>query len=159
MKKILLLVAAVATILCVMPDVQAQNDYFDGVKLTGLPTSMPTQSTSNLTSTGTALSKDIPVSVWLFIAGTNTGAGVTNTVTATFRLGYDGTATNYATTPTLTATAFANGTNQVVALTQFGTNDLRGANYIRLFTLANANTNTVSIGKIVVGQYRPGAAP
>lgn len=136
-----------------MPDVPSDSQY-SVVKLTGVPILMPTVSISNsFTSLPVALEKNSPLSIWFFGAGTNSGA-VSNVI-ATFRLGYGSTsATNFATTPVLTVTNVPTGSNQFVTLAQFNTNQLQGARSILLYQLSNTNTQSISIWKIVVSQFR-----
>lgn len=124
------------------------------IRFSGVPTSMPTQSVSNsFSSSVMTLEKDRPLSLWLFLVSTN--AGATSNFVATVRLGYgSGSLTNYATTPVLTSTVALNGTNQVVALAYFNTNQLNGARSAIIYQLQNTNVFTVNVWKILGSQFR-----
>lgn len=128
------------------------DPLYNVLRFTGIPASMPTQSVSNsFTSSVFTLLPDKPFSLWTSIGGTN--AGSVSNVIVTLQLGYDATGTNFATTPTLTATVAGLGTNPVVQLDVFNTNQLRGARTIRVYQVSNTNIYTVPL-RIVGGQQR-----
>ncbi len=153
--KLAISILALATLSFVLPAAAQSiaDPLYNAGKLAGLPQSMPTQSYSNsFTNTPIPLVPLQPLALWHTLATTN--AGGTSNLVFTYQLGYDGTGTNFATTPTLTATAAANGTNPVVFLQFFNTNQLQGARFIRLYSIQNTNVYTVTIGKVVAGQFR-----
>lgn len=128
------------------------DPLYNAGKLSGIPATMPTQSYSNsFTNAPIPLVPLQPLALFHTLSTTN--AGGTSNLVFTYQLGYDGTGTNFATTPTLTATATANGTNPVVFLQYFNTNQLQGARFIRLYSIQNTNIYTVNIWKVVAGQF------
>lgn len=159
--KVTMILVAVSAVVLFSLDMQAQftmpaepsDAQYNVVPFKGFPNTMPSQSVSNNWTGGQpmTLQKDLPLSIWIFIAGSNNSV---SNVIATFRLGYGSTnVTNYATSPVLTCTNLLTGTNQQANLFQFNSNQLSGARSIIFWQLSNTNTNQATIGKVLGSQF------